>query len=104
MEAVSGDAKPTVLVAEKLGEPGVRPPFPLLGKQKTAEGLAAATLTFPTRAGIELLRTIANVDCSYDLTPEQLCAKISLVDALIVRSGTKVRFGTPCDARRQAWS
>ncbi|CAL9177630.1 unnamed protein product [Musa hybrid cultivar] len=54
-------ARPTVLVAEKLGD-----------------------------AGLELLRGFANVDCSYNLAPEELCAKISLCDALIVRSGTKV--------------
>ncbi|KAL4296433.1 hypothetical protein GQ457_12G018340 [Hibiscus cannabinus] len=54
-------AKPTVLVAEKLGDPG-----------------------------IQLLKTFANVDCSYNLSPEELCTKISLCDALIVRSGTKV--------------
>lgn len=30
------------------------------------------------------------MDCSYDLSPEDLCKKISLCDALIVRSGTKV--------------
>ncbi|KAM7280469.1 hypothetical protein ACFE04_007603 [Oxalis oulophora] len=60
--ATSGmDAKPTVLVAEKLGE-----------------------------GGIELLKTFANVDCSYNMTPEELCTKISLCDALIVRSATKV--------------
>lgn len=53
--------KPTVLVAEKLGE-----------------------------AGLELLKNFANVDCSYNLSPEELCTKISLCDALIVRSGTKV--------------
>jgi D-3-phosphoglycerate dehydrogenase len=61
VEAVQSGAKPTVLVAEKLGD-----------------------------AGIELLKQYAEVDCSYDMTPEQLCAKISLVDALIVRSGTQV--------------
>ncbi|EEF52345.1 D-3-phosphoglycerate dehydrogenase 3, chloroplastic [Ricinus communis] len=55
------DAKPTVLVAEKLGE-----------------------------AGLDLLKSFANVDCSYNLSPEELCTKISLCDALIVRSGTKV--------------
>ncbi|KAF2324328.1 hypothetical protein GH714_012558 [Hevea brasiliensis] len=55
------DAKPTVLVAEKLGD-----------------------------AGLELLKTFSNVDCSYNLSPEELCTKISLCDALIVRSGTKV--------------
>ncbi|KAJ1384915.1 hypothetical protein SESBI_42127 [Sesbania bispinosa] len=47
----------TVLVAEKLGEAGLKLP---------------------------------NVDCSYNLSPEELCTKISLCDALIVRSGTKV--------------
>ena len=55
------DAKPTVLVAEKLGE-----------------------------AGLKLLKEFANVDCSYNLSPEELCTKISLCDAIIVRSGTKV--------------
>ncbi|WCJ17780.1 D-3-phosphoglycerate dehydrogenase [Euphorbia peplus] len=59
--AVSLDAKPTVLVAEKLGE-----------------------------AGLKLLKEFANVDCSYNLSPEELCTKISLCDAIIVRSGTKV--------------
>ncbi|CAA2965942.1 D-3-phosphoglycerate dehydrogenase 2, chloroplastic [Olea europaea subsp. europaea] len=53
--------RPTILVSEKLGE-----------------------------AGLDLLRTFGNVDCSYNLSPEELCAKISLCDALIVRSGTKV--------------
>lgn len=53
--------KPRVLVAEKLGE-----------------------------AGLEVLREFGEVDCAYDLSPEQLCAKISECDALIVRSGTKV--------------
>ncbi|THG13989.1 hypothetical protein TEA_022762 [Camellia sinensis var. sinensis] len=58
---MSMDAKPTILVAEKLGE-----------------------------AGLKLLKDVANVDCSYNLSPEELCTKISLCDALIVRSGTKV--------------
>ncbi|XP_043711894.1 D-3-phosphoglycerate dehydrogenase 1, chloroplastic-like [Telopea speciosissima] len=55
------EAKPTVLVAEKLGE-----------------------------AGLKLLKGFANVDCSYNMTSEDLCTKISLCDALIVRSATKV--------------
>ncbi|KAL6494692.1 D-3-phosphoglycerate dehydrogenase 1, chloroplastic [Orobanche gracilis] len=58
---LSMDAKPTILVSEKLGE-----------------------------AGVKLLKEFANVDCSYNLSPEELCTKISLCDALIVRSGTKV--------------
>ncbi|XP_022866584.1 D-3-phosphoglycerate dehydrogenase 2, chloroplastic-like [Olea europaea var. sylvestris] len=53
--------RPTILVSEKLGE-----------------------------AGLDLLRTFGNVECSYNLSPDELCAKISLCDALIVRSGTKV--------------
>jgi D-3-phosphoglycerate dehydrogenase len=58
---LSLDPKPTILVAEKLGE-----------------------------AGLELLKEHANVDCSYNLSSEELCTKIALCDALIVRSGTKV--------------
>ncbi|KAM5579936.1 hypothetical protein ABKV19_009598 [Rosa sericea] len=57
----SSDAKPTILVSEKLGE-----------------------------AGLEVLRKFGNLECAYNLTPEELCAKISACDALIVRSGTKV--------------
>ncbi|CAH8262300.1 unnamed protein product [Arabidopsis lyrata] len=59
--ATGDGAKPTVLVAEKLGE-----------------------------AGVQLLEKFANVDCSYNLTPEELNTKISLCDALIVRSATNV--------------
>ncbi|GLU17454.1 hypothetical protein SLE2022_338200 [Rubroshorea leprosula] len=59
--ASDSEIKPTILVSEKLGD-----------------------------AGLSLLRTFGNVDCSYDLSPDQLCDKISSCDALIVRSGTKV--------------
>ena len=41
-------------------------------------------------AGLDLLNQFGVADCSYDLTPEQLCEKIQDVDALIVRSATKV--------------
>lgn len=60
-ESVISTSKPRILVSEKLGE-----------------------------AGLQLLRTFADVDCSYDLSPEDLRSKISVCDALIVRSGTKV--------------
>ncbi|KAG7592043.1 D-3-phosphoglycerate dehydrogenase [Arabidopsis thaliana x Arabidopsis arenosa] len=53
--------KPRILVAEKLGE-----------------------------AGVLLLREFGDVDCSYDLSPEDLKKKVAESDALIVRSGTKV--------------
>ena len=59
--AAAAGGRPTVLVTEKLGP-----------------------------AGLELLRAFANVDCSYELTAEELRAKVSLVDALVVRSGTQV--------------
>lgn len=52
---------PTILVSEKLGE-----------------------------AGLEVLRGFGDVECLYNLLPEELCEKISGFDALIVRSGTKV--------------
>ncbi|KAF8392942.1 hypothetical protein HHK36_021182 [Tetracentron sinense] len=61
LELPSLDLKPKVLVSEKLGE-----------------------------AGLEVLRSFGDVDCSYNLSPDELCKKISLFDALIVRSGTKV--------------
>ncbi|XP_077215121.1 D-3-phosphoglycerate dehydrogenase 1, chloroplastic-like [Tasmannia lanceolata] len=61
LEIRAVDSRPTVLIAEKLGE-----------------------------AGLEVLRSFANVDCSYNLNQEDLCSKISICDALIVRSGTKV--------------
>ncbi|RDX58265.1 D-3-phosphoglycerate dehydrogenase 2, chloroplastic, partial [Mucuna pruriens] len=53
--------KPTILVSEKLGE-----------------------------AGLQVLRDFGHVECAYDLSPEELCTKISCYDALIVRSATKV--------------
>ncbi|XP_058192305.1 D-3-phosphoglycerate dehydrogenase 3, chloroplastic-like [Rhododendron vialii] len=54
-------SKPTILVSEKLGE-----------------------------GGLDLLRSFADVECLYGMSPEQLCKEISRFDALIVRSGTKV--------------
>ena len=59
--AGEANEKPTVLVAEKLGA-----------------------------AGIELLEKFANVECCYDMDVNELHQKISLCDALIVRSGTQV--------------
>jgi D-3-phosphoglycerate dehydrogenase len=41
--------------------------------------------------GLEMLEKVANVDCAYNMTPEELYAKIAQSDALIVRSATKVR-------------
>ncbi|KAG8380237.1 hypothetical protein BUALT_Bualt07G0172400 [Buddleja alternifolia] len=61
LDPVSKSTKPTILVSEKLGE-----------------------------AGLDLLRSFGNVECLYNLSQEELCAKIAECDALIVRSGTKV--------------
>lgn len=47
---------------------------------------------------MDLLQAAGNVDASYGLTPEELCAKISLCDALIIRSATKARV-----ARAGGW-
>ncbi|THU72334.1 hypothetical protein C4D60_Mb04t11000 [Musa balbisiana] len=60
-EPGEANSKPRVLVAEKLG-----------------------------RGGLDLLKGFADVDCAYNLSPEELRAKIALCDALVVRSGTKV--------------
>ncbi|XP_044496063.1 D-3-phosphoglycerate dehydrogenase 1, chloroplastic-like [Mangifera indica] len=59
-EVISGD-RPSILVSEKLGD-----------------------------AGIQVLSGFGKVECCYNLSREELCAKISKFDALIVRSGTKV--------------
>lgn len=37
-----------------------------------------------------MLKEVANVDCSYNMTAEELFAKVAVSDALIVRSATKV--------------
>ncbi|KAI3802801.1 hypothetical protein L1987_30944 [Smallanthus sonchifolius] len=61
LHSLFSSSKPTILVSEKLGD-----------------------------AGLDLLRSFADLDCSYNLSPDDLCSKISSCDALIVRSGTKV--------------
>ena len=57
-----GSGKLTILVAEKLG-----------------------------KAGIDMLRAYGTVVEAFDMSQADLCAKVSLCDALIVRSATKVR-------------
>lgn len=59
--AAAATDKPVILVSEKLGS-----------------------------AGLDLLNQFGVADCSYELTPQQLCEKVKDVDALIVRSATKV--------------
>ena len=96
-----------MLVAEKLGEAGeccasgahlgvryIWPPACTSG----FGGYLGSLLMIPLprlldRAGIQMLKETCNVETAYNMTPEQLCAKVSLADALIVRSGTKVRCG-----------
>ncbi|KAK9845562.1 hypothetical protein WJX84_010894 [Apatococcus fuscideae] len=59
--AATVESRPTILVSEKLGTPG-----------------------------LSLLEAYGNVDQSFDLTPEQLCEKAKTSDALIIRSATQV--------------
>ncbi|CAL8467506.1 g7044 [Coccomyxa elongata] len=59
--AVMAPERPTILVTEKLGEPG-----------------------------IELLSQHGDVEKAYGLTPEELCERIATADALIIRSATQV--------------
>ncbi|KAK9909516.1 hypothetical protein WJX75_003448 [Coccomyxa subellipsoidea] len=59
--AVAAPERPTILVTEKLGDPG-----------------------------IDLLSQYGEVETAYNLTPEQLCERIPTADALIIRSATQV--------------
>ncbi|MCO5578704.1 hypothetical protein L7F22_032549 [Adiantum nelumboides] len=49
--------------------------------------LVAETLA---EGGLKILRKAANVDCSHNLSPTDLCVKMSLCDALIVGNDTMV--------------
>ncbi|KAG1327146.1 putative D-3-phosphoglycerate dehydrogenase 1, chloroplastic [Cocos nucifera] len=42
------------------------------------------------KVGLELLRDVTDVDCSYNLSLEEISSKVAHCDALILRSGTKV--------------
>lgn len=45
---------------------------------------------YATLPGLEMLEQFGEVVQAYGMSQEELCAKISSCDALIVRSGTKV--------------
>lgn len=76
-----------ILVSEKLGSAGtVFERFALFDFGLWSQ----ARLTCTSHLGLELLNQFGVADCSYDLTPEQLCEKVKNADALIVRSATKV--------------
>lgn len=59
--SLSTNGKPTVLVAEKLGA-----------------------------GGVEMLKEVADVRTVLNMTKEQLLENISTVDAIVIRSATKV--------------
>ncbi|GMH45797.1 hypothetical protein BSKO_13760 [Bryopsis sp. KO-2023] len=61
VNVVTADSRPTVLITEKLGQ-----------------------------AGLDILSQVANVDCSYGMEPAELKAKVSLCDAVIIRSATQI--------------
>lgn len=59
----------------------------------TEESTSKATILVPEKlgeAGLEVLQKYGNVDLSYDISHDELLAKIPLCDALIVRSATSV--------------
>jgi len=59
--AAAGTDRPSILVAEKLGA-----------------------------GGVDMLKEVGEVDCTYGLSKEELLEKIKSVDAIVIRSGTKV--------------
>ncbi|CAH1428963.1 unnamed protein product [Lactuca virosa] len=61
LDSISSNSKPTILVIEKLGD-----------------------------TGLDLLKSFVNTDCFYNLSLDDLCSKVTMCDALIVISGTKV--------------
>lgn len=88
MQAAAATDKPVILVSEKLGSAGE---VVLLLLAALLLSISADTVyKLLHGAGLDLLNQFGVADCSYDLTPQQLCEKIKDVDALIVRSATKV--------------
>ncbi|KAJ6391204.1 hypothetical protein OIU77_025232 [Salix suchowensis] len=69
-------------------------PTPFSGKLSFPSPFTAANFTRrqnrKANRFVVFATTFSNVDCSHNLSPEELCTKISLCDALIVRCGTKV--------------
>lgn len=51
------------------------------------------------KAGIDMLKAYGTVVEAFDMSQADLCAKVSLCDALIVRSATKVRAYDTLQAR-----
>lgn len=110
MAVAAEAAKPTILVAEKLGKGGVdmlkevrlgavalgrcgccEPPPPRLPRPP---GLGLHPSPCPYDALPRALsRQVGTVDCSYEMSKEELLAKISLCDAIVIRSATKARPG-----------
>lgn len=108
-------AKPTILVAEKLGKGGV---------DMLKEVSLGARWVLPTRlAGLCPLfslpqarpatrlvcfraaaKQVGTVDCTYDMSKEDLLAKISLCDAIVIRSATKVSSGELALSWNRPWS
>jgi hypothetical protein len=54
-------------------------------------------------AGIDMLKAYGTVVEAFDMSQADLCAKVSLCDALIVRSATKARAPPASPGRRDAW-
>jgi D-3-phosphoglycerate dehydrogenase len=61
VRAAAEPARPSILVAEKLGA-----------------------------GGVDMLKAVGDVECAYGLSPAELQAKIKSVDAIVIRSATQV--------------
>lgn len=61
LDSIFSNSKPAIFVIEKLGD-----------------------------EGLDLLKSFTNIDCFYNLSLDNMCSKITMCDALIVRSCTKV--------------
>lgn len=94
--AAPDGGRPTILVAEKLGAGGVE-----MLKQVRARldaGTRSCAAACRGRAlgqrladsGMPSPLKVGNVECSYNLSKEELLAKVSLVDAIVIRSATRV--------------
>lgn len=107
MAVAAEAAKPTILVAEKLGKGGVDMLKEVgLGDCWVHAGLAGLARRAPclepsTQLGFSwappppppAARQVGTVDCTYDMSKEELLAKISLCDAIVIRSATKASPG-----------
>lgn len=93
--AAAATDKPVILVSEKLGSAGELHAGFFVAQHGSARLHDGVFILPACAAGLDLLNQFGVADCSYELTPQQLCEKVKNVDALIVRSATKVGWFAP---------